>query len=140
VAPAHLLPVPKRVLICLLSVCLALMGCTTTSRVPLAQPADEVAPSVFVGDRVIVTMKSGQIRHLKVEAVDAQTLTGRNMEGPQRGSSRQLSLAEVEQIQVHSARSGRRTAVLIAGALASVVVASILGCLSRDVNFCLFGD
>ena len=125
----------KPALVCLLSICLASAGCTSTRSIMLPQPAGQSVPRVAVGERVIVTMKSGAIRHLRVEAIDAQTLTGRNVKGSQRGNSSQLLLNDVELIQVRTDQSGRTIGV-IAGVLVVGLVARAVYCFSDGRTYC----
>lgn len=129
----------KVLLVCLLSACLAVTGCTTTRTVPLAQPVGEVAPSIAKGDRVIVTLKSGQIRHLRVETIDASTLTGRVMEGSQRGSSSQLMLTDVSKIQVRKVQVGR-TVAWVYGAVLVVGAVLLVNCFKGNKTFCAVED
>jgi hypothetical protein len=96
-------------------------------------------PQVVIGDRVVVTMKSGAIRNLRVEAVDAQTLTGRNVDGPQRGSSSQLALADIEQLQVSRVLWGR-TAGLISGIILTGLVVGAVHCFSDGRIYCARED
>jgi hypothetical protein len=124
----------KPALVCLLSICLASAGCTSTRSIPL-RPAGQSVPRVAVGDRVIVTMKSGAIRHLHVEAIDAQTLTGRNAERSRRGKSSQLLLTDVERIQVRTVRSGPTIGV-IAGIVLVGLVARAVYCFSDGRTYC----
>ena len=118
-----------------LSICLATTGCTTTRSVPLAQPAEMATPQVAVGDRVVVTMRSGIIRHLRVESIDATTLTGRVMEGAQRGTSSQVVLADVAQLQVRQVRWGR-TVAWIYGIVVVATVAGLASCFSGGRVWC----
>lgn len=58
---------------------------------------------------------------MKVESVDATTLTGRTLDSPRKGAITQLALADVQSMQVRRV-NGWRTGGLVVGVLAAVAV------------------
>lgn len=109
----------KALVVALLSLTLVLAGCTTSRLIPMATHTAEAAPAVHVGDRVTVTMKTGEIRMMKVQAVDAQTLTGENLDAGHDGSSSQIALADVQSIQVRRTSFWRSAGLTLGVAVAA---------------------
>lgn len=123
----------KAVLIVVLSLCLVSTGCTTSRWVNLPQPPGISAPRVEIGEKVTLTMKSTDRQRLKVEAVDASTLTGTTLDSP-RGRVVQVSLADVESMTA-TRFSGGKTLGLAAGVVAGVL-ALWVAALYATVNTC----
>ena len=116
----------KCALIALLSACMVMAGCTSTRHVPFGNlPANE-APALDAGETVRVVLKSGQVRRLKIAAVDHDTITGRDLDSAGSGVSIQLALADVQTMEVRHVNSGRTTA-LVLGILAGVVLLAFYG-------------
>jgi len=113
----------KAAAIALLGICLVLTGCTTTHYIPFNNLQANEAPALSPGDKVRVTLKSGQIRSLKVAAADAQTITGLDLDKAHSGISIQIALADVQTLQVREFE-GRRTFWLVAGVVA--IVAAVM--------------
>lgn len=111
----------KSTLVALLSLCLLLAGCTTTRTIALTSAA---APDVAAGDTVVLTLKSGEVRRMKVESVNATTLTGRNLDSARKGTTTQLALTDVQSMQVRKV-SGWRTGGLAVGVVVAVAVAVV---------------
>ena len=114
----------KSTLVVLLSLCLLLAGCTTTRTIALTSAAGGVAPDVAAGDTVVLTLKSGEVRRMKVESVNATTLTGRNLDAARKGTITQLALTDVQSMQVRKV-SGWRTGGLAVGVVVAVAVAVV---------------
>lgn len=69
----------RTVLVILLSACIAGSGCTTTRNLPRPQAAtDARAAGLGAGDVVVVTLASGDIRTLRITAIEADALVGGN--------------------------------------------------------------
>jgi len=86
-----------------------------------------------IGEKVTLTMKSTDRQRLKVEAVDASTLTGTTLDSP-RGRVVQISLADVESMTA-TRFSGGKTLGLAAGVVAGVL-ALWVAALYATVNTC----
>jgi hypothetical protein len=114
----------KATLIALLSLCLLLAGCTTTRTIALTSPVGGVMPEVATGDTVVVTLKSGEVRRMKVESVDATTLTGRILDSARKGTITQLALTDVQSMRVTRV-SGWRTGGLAVGVVVAVAVVAL---------------
>jgi hypothetical protein len=110
----------KCTLIVLSSLCLVLAGCSTSRMISLPQPPGAAAPNVKVGEKVTLTMKSAERQRLRVEAVDANTLTGASLDPP-RGRVIQVSLADVESMTATRFNAGR-TLGLAAGVVGGVLL------------------
>jgi hypothetical protein len=115
----------KIAVIAVLSFSLALGGCTTTRDIWLPQSPDAGPPRVGVGESVLVRMKSTQQLRMKVQAVDARTLTGASLDPP-RGRVIQIDLADVESMSARRFNGGR-TLGLVAGVAAGVVLLTFAG-------------
>lgn len=76
---------------------------------------------------------------MRLEAIDSQTLTGRNVEGSKRGTSSQLALADIQQLQVRRVLVGRTAGVISAVVLAGIVVGGV-HCFSDGRTFCARED
>lgn len=127
----------KPLLVALISLSLVLGGCTTSRLIPMATHTGEVAPAVKSGDRVTVTMKSGEIRRMKVQSVDAQSLTGENLDDGHQGSSSQIALADVQSILVRKVsvwRSGGLALGIVAAAAAALIGIYLVRCSSNEDN------
>jgi len=109
----------KTAVIALLGICLVLTGCTTTHYIPFNNLQANEAPALRPGDKVRVTLKSGQIRRLKIAAADAQTITGLDLDKAHSGTSVQIALADVQTLQVQEFE-GVRTFWLVAAVVAIV--------------------
>jgi hypothetical protein len=118
----------KSILVVLISLCLALTGCTSTRTISVADRAPEAVPTVKSGDRVVVTLNTGEALRIKVESVDAQTLTGRNLDGPGNGSSSQLALADIRAIEVRKTSVGKSIGLAL-GVIVGVAVLVVGGLL-----------
>lgn len=117
----------KPTLVAVLSLCLMLSGCTTTRTIAPTSSTSGVAPAVAAGDTVVLTLKSGEVRRMKVESVDATTLTGRNLDSARKGSSTQLALTDVRSMQVRKLSVPRTGGMVVAAAAAvAVLTAGIL--------------
>ena len=104
--------------------------------IPVGQPAPATwhqRPSVEIGEKVTLTMKSAARQRLKVDAVDASTLTGTTLDSP-RGRVVQVSLADVESMTATRFSAGR-TLGLVAGVVAGVL-ALWAAALYATVNTC----
>lgn len=123
----------KAALIVVLSLSLVSTGCTTSRWVSLPQPPGTSAPRVEIGEKVTLTMKSTDRQRLKVEAVDASTLTGTTLDSP-RGRVVQVSLADVESMTA-TRFSGGKTLGLAAGVVAGVLALRVAA-LYATVNTC----
>jgi hypothetical protein len=115
----------KAAWIILLSLCLVSTGCTTSRWVNLPQPPGTGAPRVEIGEKVTLIMKSAARQRLKVEAVDASTLTGTKLDSP-RGRVVQISLADVESMTA-TRFSGGRTLGLVAGVVGGLLILTFAG-------------
>jgi hypothetical protein len=105
----------KTVIVGLISVCLVLAGCTTTRMVPVAANPSDAMASLRIGERVSLTMKTGELRRLRVTALDTGTITGENLDYP-KGTTVQVALADVQSIAA-TRFSGGKTAGLSAGVI-----------------------
>jgi hypothetical protein len=114
----------KSSLVALLSLCLLLDGCTTTRTISPTSSTSGVSPAVAAGDTVVLTLKSGEVRRMKVESVDATTLTGRNLDSARKGSSTQLALTDVQSMQVKKV-SVPRTGGLVVAVVAAAAVLTV---------------
>jgi hypothetical protein len=117
----------KSALIALLSICLVLAGCTAPRTVYLSDAG--ALASLEEGDRVDVTLKSGEVRKLKLTAIDATSLTGTALNARQRRTTVQLALAEVQSIDLKKFSLGKAASfgsgILVgAGALLFVLLAA----------------
>jgi hypothetical protein len=118
----------KSILVVLISLCLTLTGCTSVRTISVADRAGETVSAVKAGDRVVVTLISGEARRMEVESVDAQTLTGRNLDGAGKGSSSQLALSDIRSIGVRETNTGKSIglALGIVVGTAAVVVGGLI--------------
>lgn len=103
----------------LISICLAAAGCTTTRTLPRPAAAIEAqSAGLKPGDKVIVTLASGEVRKFRLTAIEADALVGKDV---------RIAFADIEKLQSRKV-SGRKvaafvgaTVVVIAGALAIAV-------------------
>jgi hypothetical protein len=122
----------KSALIAFLSACLVLAGCTTTRHVPFNQQTDE-APALKPGDTVRVTLKSGQVRRLKVAVAGHETLTGQDLDAAG-NTSIQIALADVQTLEVRKVSSGKTVGLglaIIAGIVAVLYALFFISCYSE---------
>jgi hypothetical protein len=97
-------------IIALCSLCIVAAGCTTARPVPLPQVASETqATGIKPGDRVVVRLRSGEIRRFRVTAVDADALIGKGD---------RIAFADIEKLE-HRKFSVGRTAGIVGGVLAA---------------------
>jgi hypothetical protein len=120
----------KTAVVALLGICLVLTGCSTTHYIPFNNLKANESPALSPGDTVRVTLKSGQIRRLKVAAADAQTITGLDLDKAHSGISVQIALADVQTLQVREYEGGR-TFWLVAGIVAIVAAAMYASAISE---------
>jgi hypothetical protein len=118
----------KSTLVVLLSLCLTLAGCTSTRTIAIADRAPEAVPVLKAGDRVVVTLNTGETRRMKVESVDAQTLTGLTLDGAGKGSSSQLALSDIRTIEVRKTSAGKSIGLAL-GVIVGVAVLVVGGLL-----------
>jgi hypothetical protein len=114
----------KSTLVVLLSLCLTLAGCTSTRALSVTDRAPEAVPALKAGDRVVVTLNTGETRRMKIENVDAQTLIGLSLDGAGKGSSSQIALSDIRTIDVRKTSVGKTiglTLGVIVGAAVLVV-------------------
>lgn len=104
----------------LLSFCLVATSCSTTRLVPLSERPAESRPAVRVGERLHITLKSGEELDLKVTEVATGTLTGKRLSQP-KGASLQIAMAEVQGMSARHFHGGR-TAGLVLGVTVGLVV------------------
>jgi hypothetical protein len=121
----------KSALILLLGLCLALTGCTTTHNIPFSNLQGNQAPAISPGESVRVTLKSGQVRRLKVAVVDAETITGRDLDAKDSGTSIQIALADVQALHVREFE-GKQTFWLVFGVVAGVLTIAYYGMASAQ--------
>jgi hypothetical protein len=118
----------KAALITLMNICLALAGCSTTRTVALGSVPGVAVPNVKAGDSVRITMKSGEARRLKLSAVDANTLTGKDLDARGSGTIVQIAMTDVQSLEQRRFSTGR-TAGLTIGVIvgiATLVVGALL--------------
>ena len=114
----------KVALVALLVVSLATGGCTTTrTMTPGVSPASSRA-QMHAGDRAKILLKSGEVRNMKVMALDDQTITGEEGKGSS-AVTVQISLADVQSVEYRRG-SVLRTGGLVLG-VAAAAVASFFG-------------
>jgi hypothetical protein len=103
----------------LASICLAATGCTTTRTLPRPAAAMEVqSAGLEPGDKVIVTLPSGEVRKFRLTAIEADALVGKD---------ERIAFADIQKLQTRKV-SGRKVAgivvatlVVIGGALAMAI-------------------
>jgi hypothetical protein len=106
-------------LVALISICVAATGCTTTRTLPRpAMAAEAQSAGLRPGDKLIVTLRTGEVRKFRLIAVEADALTGKDV---------RISFADIEKLQTRKV-SGRKvaaiigaTVVVIGGALAIAI-------------------
>ena len=88
----------KKLLVMLLAISLVATGCTTTrTMTPGVAPASSRA-QMHAGDRAKILLKSGEVRNLKVTALDDQTITGEEGKGKE-AVTVQIALADVQSVE-----------------------------------------
>lgn len=118
----------KIALITLLGICLVLAGCSTTRTVALGGVPGMAVPNVKAGDSVRIVMKSGEVRRLKLSAVDANTLTGKDLDARGSATTVQIAMTDVQSLEARRFSTGR-TAGLTIGvivAIATLVVGALV--------------
>lgn len=114
----------KKLLVTLLAISLVATGCTTTrTMTPGVAPTSSKA-QMHAGDRAKILLKSGEVRNLKVTALDDQTITGEEGKGKE-AVTVQIALADVQSVEYRRG-SVLRTGGLVLG-VAAAAVASFLG-------------
>ena len=74
----------------LLSFSLLVTGCTTTRTIPVSQVTAAESARVKPGDKVIVTLRSGETRTFRVTAVESGALVGKDV---------RIAFADIEKLQ-----------------------------------------
>jgi hypothetical protein len=93
----------------LISICLAGTGCTTTRTLPRPQAAsDAKSTGLEPGDKVVVTLTSGDVRTFRVTAIEPDALVGENTRVP---------FADIEKLQ-RKKISALKTSGAVVGVLA----------------------
>lgn len=110
----------KSAVVALLSLCLAFTGCTTTRLVPLSERPAEGRPAVRIGERLHITLKTGEELDLKVTQVATGTVTGKRLSAP-RGATLQIAMSEVQGMSARRFEAGK-TVGLVLGVAAGLVV------------------
>jgi hypothetical protein len=93
----------KAGLVALLSICLVSAGCTTSRTVYLSDAG--ALATLEKGDLIDVTLKSGEVRKLKLTAIDANSVSGTDARS--RRTTVQLALAEVQSLDVRKLSFGK---------------------------------
>jgi hypothetical protein len=127
----------KAALVAVLSLSLFLSGCVSTHSVTPASSGNFTRAELRPGDRAEVLLQSGKTRVMRVDAIDGQTLTGREKQGGE-SVSVQISLADVQSIEVRRG-SILRSAGLVIGVAAGlfvVLVGAVLISCSQGNNKC----
>jgi hypothetical protein len=110
---------PTTAFVVLICICLSATGCTTTRTLPRPAAGVELqSAGLKAGDKVIVTLTSGQVRSFRLTAIEADALAGKDV---------RIAFADIEKLQSRKV-SGRKvaaivgaTVVVIAGALAIAI-------------------
>jgi hypothetical protein len=127
----------KAALVALLSLSLFLSGCVSTHSVTPAPEGNFTRAELRPGDRAEVLLHSGKTRVIRVDAIDGQTLTGRERQGGE-SVSVQIALADVQSIQVRRGSILRSVGLVIgvAAGLFVVLVGAVLIKCSQYNNKC----
>ncbi len=127
----------KAALVALLSLSLFLSGCVSTHSVTPAPAGNFTRAELRPGDRAEVLLKSGKTRVIKVDALDSQTLTGRERQAGE-SVSVQIALADVQTIEVRRGSILRSAGLVIgiAAGLFVVLVGAVLIKCGKDYNKC----
>ena len=124
-------------LVAVLSLALLLSGCVSTHSVAPAPAGNFTRAELRPGDRAEVLLHSGKTRVIRVDAIDGQTLTGREK---QRGESVsvQIALADVQSIEVRRGSILRSAGLVIgiAAGLFVVLIGAVLIKCGQDNNKC----
>jgi hypothetical protein len=110
-----------------IAACIALVGCTVLTPVPV----DAGAPKVAIDDFVSVELKDGSHLDLKVREVSAGGFVGDASRGSARGPKVEVRYADVASLERHE-YSSRRTWELVLSICATVAV---LGYLVGNIAF-----
>ncbi|MCC6630548.1 MAG: hypothetical protein IT482_00645 [Gammaproteobacteria bacterium] len=112
----------KFVLVAVLVVTLTVSGCSTTRTMTPGVASTSSKAQMHAGDRAKILLKSGEVRNLKVTALDDQTITGEEGKGKE-AVTVQIALADVQSVEY------RRGSVLRTGGLVLGVVVAVAGTL-----------
>jgi hypothetical protein len=110
----------RSALITILCSCLVLHGCSSMRALPVAAVQEDSA-ALSVGDSIRVTLRSGEVRRLKLVAVERDVLTGVDLDSPRSATSLQIAIADVHALEVRKT-SLLRSAGLGVGVLAVIAV------------------
>jgi hypothetical protein len=118
-------------LIALLSFCLVLTGCTSMRTVPLAATSGIGVGKLKPGDTVRFTMRTGEVRWLKLSAVEADTLTGKYLDSADPTAIVQVAVADIQSLQVKKVSWVRSVGAglgVVAAVFVGLVLAVVLKC------------
>jgi hypothetical protein len=114
----------KKLSVVLLAISLAASGCTTTRIMTPGVPTANASQQVHAGERARVLLTNGEVRNLKITAIDDQSITG--VEG--RGNSAktvQIAMADVQSVEYRRI-SGQRVGRVAGGLVIGVATAAAL--------------
>lgn len=97
----------------LIALCLVSTGCTATHMLPVPSATTEPSRLPTPGNKVVVTLQSGEIRRFRLEAVEADALKGKDISVP---------FTDIEKLQ-ETQFSMKRTSNLVFGTLAAIAAA-----------------
>jgi hypothetical protein len=112
----------KMALIVLLSIALVMSGgCTTTRLVPTGNAAELLEE----GDQVRLTLRTGEVRRLKLQSIETDALIGKELRTAGNfDNAVRIPLADVEYIE-HRQLSWARTGGAVLGTVAAFVVVGL---------------
>lgn len=102
-----------QVAVALLSTCLVCTACTTTRQVPLAPAPSLTQPSLKVGNKAFIVLRSGAKASGTIVAVDANGLTLRDKSDSVRG----ITFEDMESLRTARISRGRTAAAIVGGVL-----------------------
>jgi hypothetical protein len=112
----------KRWLVSLLCCCMVVSSCTTLRKVPLTAGAPPVSSAgIKPGDTVMITLRDGTRRELKVQQVEAEALTGGTRSGAEVA---RFAFADMQTLEVRRVSFWKTTGAV--GATLVVIGAAIL--------------
>jgi hypothetical protein len=119
----------KHWLVSLLCCCIAMSSCTSLRHVPLPAGAPAVSGAgIKPGDNVVITLRDGTVRKLKVEQIEADALVGK----PRRGTGNERhAYADMQALEMRRVSVWKTTGA-VAATLLVIALAGIAGLMASN--------